>query len=171
MRQQFAAIPTNLGASACSSTFVHVASLRFIWLEQCYSTLSLCHCRRFCSLWWGKWTWRGALCPKDHLTHVLRVVTMKLWEPKRKCPKAVLRRLQTHVVWSRTLKRSVKSYVTGSPTKCYFNEFLFMRVFMHDKIESMNGCERSECHGLPTSKRWFLKIIQVTMRHDPFDAM
>ena len=23
----------------------------------------------------------------------------------------------------------------------------------------------------PTSKRWFLKIIQVTMKHDPFDAM
>jgi hypothetical protein len=23
----------------------------------------------------------------------------------------------------------------------------------------------------PTSKRWFLKIVQVTMKHDPFDAM
>ena len=23
----------------------------------------------------------------------------------------------------------------------------------------------------PTSKRWFLKIIQVTMKHDSFDAM
>ena len=23
----------------------------------------------------------------------------------------------------------------------------------------------------PTSKRWHLKIIQVTMKHDPFDAM
>ena len=23
----------------------------------------------------------------------------------------------------------------------------------------------------PTFKRWFLKIIQVTMKHDPFDAM
>ena len=23
----------------------------------------------------------------------------------------------------------------------------------------------------PTSKRWFLKIGQVTMKHDPFDAM
>jgi hypothetical protein len=23
----------------------------------------------------------------------------------------------------------------------------------------------------PTSKKWFLKIIQVTMKHDPVDAM
>ena len=23
----------------------------------------------------------------------------------------------------------------------------------------------------PTSKRWFLKVVQVTMKHDPFDAM
>jgi hypothetical protein len=30
---------------------------------------------------------------------------------------------------------SVKSYVTGPSTKCYFNECLFMRVLTHDKIE------------------------------------
>jgi hypothetical protein len=23
----------------------------------------------------------------------------------------------------------------------------------------------------PTSKRWVLKIVRVTMKHDPFDAM
>jgi hypothetical protein len=23
----------------------------------------------------------------------------------------------------------------------------------------------------PTSKRWFFKIVQMTMKHDPFDAM
>jgi hypothetical protein len=23
----------------------------------------------------------------------------------------------------------------------------------------------------PTSERWFLKVIQVIMKHDPFDAM
>ena len=72
----------------------------------------------------------------------------KLWEPKRKCPKAVPTHLQHHVVWSRTLKCSVKSYVTGPSTKCYFNEFLFMRVFTHDKIELTNGYNRTECHGL-----------------------
>ena len=57
-----------------------------------------------------------------------------LWEPKRKCPKAVSTHLQNHVVWSRILKCSVKSYVIGPSTKCYFNEFLFMQVRAHDKI-------------------------------------
>jgi hypothetical protein len=23
----------------------------------------------------------------------------------------------------------------------------------------------------PTSKRWFLKVVQMTMKHDPFDAI
>ena len=38
------------------------------------------------------------------------------------------RRLHNHlVVWSRALKCSVKSCVTGSSIMCYFNEFLFMQ--------------------------------------------
>ena len=52
---------------------------------------------------------------------------MKLWAPKRKCPKAIPRPFQNHVGWSRALKSSVKSYVTGTSAKCYFNEFLFMQ--------------------------------------------
>jgi hypothetical protein len=32
---------------------------------------------------------------------------------QRKCPKVVPTHLQNHVVWSRALKCSVKSYVTG----------------------------------------------------------
>jgi hypothetical protein len=60
-------------------------------------------------------------------------VTIKLWEPKRKRAKAVPRHLQNHVVWSRTLMCSVKSYVTGPSTKCYFNECLFRQVFTYDK--------------------------------------
>ena len=35
------------------------------------------------------------------------------------------RHLQNRVLWSQTLKCSVKSYVTGPSTKCYFDEFLF----------------------------------------------
>ena len=58
---------------------------------------------------------------------------MKLWEPKRKCPKVVPRHLQNHVVWSRTLKCSVKPHMTGPSTRCYFNELLFMQVLTHDK--------------------------------------
>ena len=49
-----------------------------------------------------------------------RAVTTKTWGLKRKCLKAVPRDLQNHVVWSRTLECSVKSYVTGPSIKCYF---------------------------------------------------
>ena len=52
-----------------------------------------------------------------------------------KVPKAVPITLQKHVAWSRILKCSVKSCVAGPSTKCYYNEFLFMRVFTHDKTE------------------------------------
>jgi hypothetical protein len=85
---------------------------------------------------------------KGHFTHKPRAMTMRLWEPKWKCPKAVATHLQHHVVWSWTLNCSVKSYVTGPSTKCYFNDFWFMRVLTHDKIKWINGCEHSECHGL-----------------------
>ena len=53
-----------------------------------------------------------------HFTYGPRAVTMKLWEPKRKCPKAIPTNLQNHVVWLWTLKCNV-----------------FMWVFTHDKIE------------------------------------
>ena len=82
------------------------------------------------------WTHVGA--QKGYLgpfTHEPRVVAMKFWEPKRNCLEAVPTHLQNHVVWSRSLKCSVKPYVTGPSTKCFFNEFLFMRVLVHDKIE------------------------------------
>ena len=72
---------------------------------------------------------------KGHFTHEPRVMTMKLWEPERKCPKTVPRHLQNHVVWSQTLKCSVKPYVTTPSTKRYFNEFLSMRILTHDKIK------------------------------------
>ena len=83
---------------------------------------------------------------KGHFKHESRAVTMKLWEPKRKCPKAVPTHLQNHVVWSWTLKCSVKSYVTGASAKYYFYECLYMRVFTHDKNRLINGCEHSDCH-------------------------
>ena len=69
---------------------------------------------------------------KGHFTHEPRALTMRVWEPKRKCPKAALRHLQSHVMWSQTCKCSVKTYVTGSSTKCYFNECHIMRVLIHD---------------------------------------
>ena len=72
---------------------------------------------------------RNFIVHKGHFTHEPRAVTMKLWEPKRKCPKAIPTHLQNHVLWSRTLECSVKSYVTGPSTKCHFKEILFMRNF------------------------------------------
>ena len=68
-------------------------------------------------------------------THEPRTMTMKLWEPKRKRPKSVPRHLQNHVVWSWTLKCSVKPSMTGPSTKCYFNKFLFMWSSCMIKIE------------------------------------
>ena len=61
-----------------------------------------------------------------HFAHEPRFVTMKMWEPKRNCPKAVPWHFLNHVVWSWTLKCSVKSCVTGPSTRCHFNELLFM---------------------------------------------
>ena len=43
----------------------------------------------------------------------------------------ILRSLECSVV----TYPSVKPYVTGPSTKCYLNEFLFMPVLTHDKIE------------------------------------
>jgi hypothetical protein len=87
--------------------------------------------------------------PLGHFTREPRAVTMKLWEPNRKCSKAVPTHLQNHVAWSQTLECSVKAYVSGPLTKCYINEFLLMRVLTHDKIEQINSCKHSKCHGLP----------------------
>jgi hypothetical protein len=52
---------------------------------------------------------------------------MKLWEPKRKCPKAVPRHLQNLEVWSRVLKRSVKSYMTWPSTTTIAMDFYSCR--------------------------------------------
>ena len=95
---------------------------------------------------------------QNHLVEVgLRVASHMSQEPwpwgcgnsKESGPKVVPTRLQNHVVWSRTFQCSVKSYVTGFSTKCYFNEFLFMRVLTRDKLEWIKSCECSECHDLP----------------------
>ena len=47
---------------------------------------------------------------------------------QKKVSNTVLRHLHIHVVWLRSLKCSVKSYVTAPSTEYYFNEFLFMHV-------------------------------------------
>jgi hypothetical protein len=37
-------------------------------------------------------------------------------------------------------------------------------------VVSVQSAIVSQFNVRPTSKRWFLKIVQVTMKHDPFDA-
>jgi hypothetical protein len=111
---------------------------------------------------------------EGYFTHEPRDVTMQLWEPKRESPKTIPRHLQNHVVWSQTLKCSVKSDVTRPSTKCHFNEFLFMRVLPHETksmVVNVRSAMVSRFCVRPTSKRWFLKLVQVIMNHDPFDAM
>ena len=148
-----------------------------VWKVECRMVGALAYNRIIVGstiLGWDLWITNFWLI-KGHFTHEPRAVTMKLWEPQRKCPKAVPTHLHNHAVWSRTLECSVKSYVTRPSTKRYFNELLFTQVLTHDKTEYIHGCERSGCHGLPVyvrpiPKTWFLQTIQVTMKHDPFDA-
>ena len=61
-----------------------------------------------------------------HFTHKPRALIMKLWELKRKCPKATPNHLQNHVVWPRIFECSVKSWVTR-----YLNQMLFQWMFIH----------------------------------------
>ena len=62
---------------------------------------------------------------KDHFTHEPRAVTMKLWEPERKCPKAVLRYFRNHGVWSWALKcRPCEDYLEA-------DNHMLLRVCIH----------------------------------------
>ena len=110
---------------------------------------------------------------EGHFTHEPWAVTMKLWEPKRKCAKAAVpNHFQNHGVWSRALKCSVKSYVTMPSTKCYFNEFIVMwgpRIW--SSVVRCRSAMVSQFCVRSTSKRWLLRIFQVTMKHDSFDAL
>ena len=94
---------------------------------------------------------------KGHFTYKPRAMTMKFWDPKRKCSKAIPIHSQNYVVWSWALKCSVKSYVTGPSTKCYFNEFLFMWILTHDFIffKSLNSCP---AFGVPWSPTFVLGL-------------
>ena len=62
---------------------------------------------------------------------------------------------KNHVLWSQTLKCSVKSYVTGPSINNYFNDFLFMRVCTHDKIK-IN--QRLWAFGVPWSLGFMLGL-------------
>jgi hypothetical protein len=50
-----------------------------------------------------------------------------VWEPKRKCPIAVPRHLQNHVVFSQILKRSVSEVICDWA----LNQMLFQWISIH----------------------------------------
>ena len=45
--------------------------------------------------------------------------------------------------------------------------FLLTRIVTHDKVEETNGCERSECHGLPILCQTYLQ--HVVFENSPSD--
>ena len=63
---------------------------------------------------------------EGHFTHEPRAATLKIVRAQKKASKGRPKAPSNHVVWSWIPKCSVKSYVIGPSTKCYFNEFLFM---------------------------------------------
>ena len=114
------------------------------------------------------------LCAPSHMSQ-------ELWQWNCENPKESVQRpsqdtSKNCVVWSRILKCSVKSYVDHA---C--NQILFQWNSIHadpytwsNKIKQQLWAFRSAMVSRfcvrPTSKRWFLWIVQVTMKHDPLDA-
>ena len=91
----------------------------------------------------------------------------KIVRAQKKVSKGRPTHLQHHAVWSRILTCSVKSYVTMPSTNQIFIKIIFMRVLAHDRIEQMNGCEHSECHGLPVLCKAYLQ--KVVFENKPSD--
>ena len=70
----------------------------------------------------------GLMCPVLEATSH---TSQELWpwdceSPKESVQRLILRHLRNHVVWSRILKWSMKSYVAGS-----INQMLFQRISFH----------------------------------------
>jgi hypothetical protein len=112
---------------------------------------------------------------RDHFTHEPRAVTMRLWEPKRKCPKAVPRHLQNHscghgpssVLWSHMWPGPQPNAISMNFSSC---GSVHMIKWNKPTVVTVWSPMVSRFCVRPTSKRWFLKIVQVAMKHDPFDA-
>jgi len=114
---------------------------------------------------------------EGHFTHEPRAVTMKLWEPKRKCPKAVRTHLQNHLVWSQTLKCRVKVICDRTLNQMLFSINFYLCRSSH-LICRIN--QRSSTFGVPRSLNFvlglpprdnFWKQSKWPWTHDPFDAM
>ena len=69
----------------------------------------------------------------DHLHAEAKSRDHEILRAQKKCPKAVRDTSQNHVVWSRVLKYSVKSYVTAL-NQMLFQWILLMGVRAHNEI-------------------------------------
>jgi hypothetical protein len=129
--------------------------------SSCWDVTNQCHNR--VKQKWGK----------GHFAHDPRAVTMKLWEPKRKCPMATVpTQVQTHVVvWSRTSKCRLKNICDPGPqltaisTKFYSCKSSHMIKENKPMVVSIWSAMVSQFCVRSTFKRWFLKGVQVTMTH------
>ena len=124
--------------------------------------------------WWCIcWRHYNALKIESPFTRESRPMTMKLWEPKRSLQWPSQ---NTSKTTQGALKCGVKSSMTMPSTNTLPMNSHSHGVLTHDKYnESMIMTFQSATVSLfcvrPTSKKWFLKAIQVTMKHDPVDTM
>ena len=91
------------------------------------------------------WFWRCVGTALEHFllhSHNFMVTTLGSWwsgpeivRAQKKVSRGRPKTPPNHGVWSQALKCSVKPYVTGPSTGCYFTEFLFVWVLTGDKIE------------------------------------
>ena len=97
--------------------------------------------------------------------------------PKESVQRHVPTHLPNHVVWSRTSKCSLNSYVTNPSTERYFDGYPIHMGPSHmikqhkPTVVSVRSAMVSWVRVRSASKRRFGKITQVTMKHDPFDAV
>ena len=116
-------------------------------------------------------------CKALHLlratSHTSQEPWLKLWEPKRKCSKAVPRHPQNHGLWSGVVWRHMWPGPQPNVISMNLDSCGSSRMINENKstIVSVRSAMVSWFIVRPIYKRWFLKIVQVTLKHGPFDAM
>ena len=96
--------------------------------------------------------WRPCMA---HFTHEPRAVTMKFWEPKRKCPKAVLTHLQNHHVVRSWTSSVVWSHMWPCPQPMLF-QWISIQTCSHTWYDKIN--QRLWAFGVPWSPGFVLGL-------------
>ena len=74
----------------------------------------------------------------------------------------------SNAVWSHMWPGPQPNVISMNSYSCESSHMIQSHKTM---IVSVHSAMVSQFCGKPTSKRWLLKIVQVTMKHDPFDTM